>query len=205
MKTAHNRDWESLVLKIDRISAEFARNVDFHPDQQICDLLILGEDHRFNLHPGVDLIALCRAAWRTYMCGCREGGSTIAMQLVRTVTGRRELTLSRKLSEIRLAIKLTKYIPKENIPSLYVWVAYYGWKMNGFLQACNKLRIDPNSIRLLEAANLVASLKYPQPKIVGPERSKRIEQRAQYLIRRYQKSKSNPKSQFSMLKWNPSK
>lgn len=199
MKKSLENDWRELKAAIDRIKSEYDKHANFHPTAQMCALLILGEDHRFEYHSGVDPIALCRAAWRTYMCGCREGGSTIAMQLVRTVTGRYEKTLMRKISEIQLALCLTKYISKKELPQLYLWVAYYGWKMNNFVQACNKLNLDPGSTTLLDAAKLVARLKYPQPQIPGFERSRQIEQRCHYLVRRYQNSGY---SNFSLPKKN---
>lgn len=178
-------DWKKLKSTIDRVRSAYYKNTDLHPTATMCALLILGEDHRFERHSGVDAIALCRAAWKTYLCGCREGGSTIAMQLVRTLTGRYEKTLARKAIEIQLALRLSKYIPKKELPPLYLWVAYYGWRMNSLVQACNRLGLNPASATLVDAAKLVARLKYPQPRILSRERSRQIEQRCHYLVRRY--------------------
>lgn len=185
MKTPLADEWKNLKVAIDLANAEYEGNVDFHPNEQMCALLIAGEDRRFKYHPGVDPFGLCRAAWRTYVCGSREGGSTIAMQLVRTVTGRYEKTLARKFREIQLACRLTKYLSRERIPSLYLWVAYYGWRMNNFTQACGRLGIHPESTTLLDAAELVACLKYPRPRIISTERLRKIEKRSLYLVQRY--------------------
>ena len=97
----------------------------------MCSLLILGEDHRFYFSPSVDPAALCRATWRTGSCGHREGGSTIAMQLVRALTRKYDKPILRKTREISLAVQLTQYIPREDIPGLCLWVAYYGWRAQG--------------------------------------------------------------------------
>ena len=51
------------------------------------------------LHPGVEQLALCRAAWRTYGRGRQEGGSTVAMQLFRVLTSRFERSWRRKADE----------------------------------------------------------------------------------------------------------
>lgn len=204
VKTTLDDDWGELKSEIDRIRSEYSKHANFHPTAQICTLLILGEDHRFEHHPGVDPIALCRAAWRTCVCGRREGGSTIAMQLVRTLTGRYEKTLTRKIVEIRLALRLSKYIPKKELPQLYLWVAYYGWRMNNFVQACKHLGINPETTTLLDAAKLVARLKYPQPRILGPKRSHQLEQRCRYLIQLYQNTEPHLNPLLSK-KWNPSK
>ena len=152
------------------------------PTHQICQLLVAGEDHRFHYHPGVDPIALCRAIWKTVFCDRRQGGSTIAMQLVRTVTGRYELTCQRKLLEIILAVRLTRHIGRDRLPAVYLWVAYYGWKMNDFNQACSRLRIDPLSASKLEWAMLVARLKYPEPQSFHREQMRRIQCRALHLM-----------------------
>ena len=180
-----NKDWIKLKRKIDLVKHEYDSKTKIHPNTQMCSLLIVGEDHRFYYHPGFDPIALCRAVWRTFICGRREGGSTIAMQLVRTLTGRYNRNIIRKIKEIMLAVRLTQYVPKEELPGLYLWVAYYGWRMNGFLQACDRLEIDPVSKDLYSAAQLVARLKYPQPKTTPDRRLCKIEQRCIYLMKRY--------------------
>lgn len=179
-------DWADLRRDFELAKHAYDRQPDFHPSDQMCDLLILGEDHRFLNHAGVDPIALARAAWRTCLCGRREGGSTIAMQLVRTLTGRRERTISRKTREIALAIRLTKNNVRETLPRLYLWLAYYGWRMNNFREACERLGIDPKSHDLHSAAQLVARIKYPQPRKAPPRRIDQIETRCRYLIDRYQ-------------------
>ena len=182
-------DWSELQKAIDLVRHEYdAHGV--HPNAQMCSLLILGEDHRFSYHPGFDPIALCRAAWRTLACGRREGGSTIAMQLVRTLTGRSEVSALRKIREIGLAVRLTQYVRRDELPRLYLWVAYYGWRMNNFLQACDRLGIDPALQDLHSAAQLVARLKYPQPRIVSVERLRKIEQRCDHLLRLYSRARA---------------
>jgi membrane carboxypeptidase/penicillin-binding protein PbpC len=148
----------------------------------MCDFLIAGEDHRFYHHPGMDPIALCRAAWKTFFCGSRQGASTIAMQLVRTITGRYEKTWRRKLIEILFAILLTHHINKDRLPILYLWIAYYGWRMHSFTQACSRLNINPSSVSELEAAKLVSRLKYPEPCKLNTNRLRQIQYRAQHLI-----------------------
>ena len=183
-----NDDWTELKKEVDLVLREYYRHRAARPSAQMCTLLVLGEDHRFRYHPGFDPVALCRATWRTYVCHRREGGSTIAMQLVRVLTGRYDATILRKTREIALAVRLTRYIPKQDLPGLYLLVAYYGWGMSNFLQACNRLEINPISPDLYSAAQLVARLKYPQPRQASATRLNRIEQRCDYLLARYYRS-----------------
>ena len=155
------------------------------PNMQMCRLLILGEDHRLAWHPGVDPLALCRAAWRTYGRGRREGGSTVAMQLVRVLTGKFDRAWRRKADEMALALLVTRHVPRVELPALYLSVGYYGWRMNGFAQACRRLVIDPACCTLHESAMLVARLKYPQPRDCSAARWQQISDRSGYLMMQY--------------------
>ncbi|MBJ7223892.1 MULTISPECIES: biosynthetic peptidoglycan transglycosylase [unclassified Brenneria] len=145
-------------------------------------MLIAAEDHRFNRHFGVDFVSICRALWRTLFCRRREGASTIAMQLVRVLTGRYERTLSRKLLEMYLAVRLTKYIKRDDVPKLYLFVAYYGWRMNGLIQASHRLNINILTVTDFEAASIVARLKYPEPQKYNKIRHDKILARTKHIL-----------------------
>lgn len=111
--------WPRVRNVVDGLQADLSRASPV-PSPRMCSFLVLAEDRRFPRHPGFDPIALCRAAWRTSSGGPRQGGSTIAMQLVRTVTGRREPTLRRKAAEVALAARLTRYMQVENINRRFI-------------------------------------------------------------------------------------
>ncbi len=183
MQVSIKSQWQQLCDSIDKLEQEIARSDFPSPTLQMCEFLIVGEDRRFYLHPGVDPLALCRAIWKTLFCGSRQGASTIAMQFVRTITGCYEKTLKRKLVEIFLAVCLSKRVPKNRLPILYLWIGYYGWRMNNFRQACLRLQIDPQAVSGFEAAKLVARLKYPEPRKCDAERSRIIHNRGLHLIR----------------------
>lgn len=175
-------EWKRLLSKVECIIAEMESSDFPKPTYRMCQLLVAGEDHRFHHHGGVDPMALCRAIWKTFFCGRRQGGSTIAMQLVRTVTGRYERTWRRKLLEMFLAVRLTRHIGRDRLPALYLWVGYYGWRMNGFKQACLRLGVDSLSASEFEEAMLVARLKYPEPFRSSRERKSQIQCRAAHLM-----------------------
>lgn len=53
---------------------------------QLVDAVLLHEDRWYRWHPGFDLYGLARGAWVTYVRhGNRQGGSTITMQLARSL------------------------------------------------------------------------------------------------------------------------
>lgn len=180
------RRWTALRKSIDTARRELSVG-GLHANDAMCRLLVVGEDRRLGIHPGVDPLALCRALWRTYGCGCREGGSTLAMQLARVLTGRYERTWRRKVDEMGLALLVTGHVPLSELPPLYLSVAYFGSRMNGLAQACSRLGIDPERCTLRDSALLVARLKYPQPKVCPPQRWAQISHRADYLIARLER------------------
>lgn len=169
--------------RIELECARFVRDPAFVPPVVAQQLLVSGEDHRHAGHPGFDLIAIGRAIWRRVTCGSREGASTIEQQIVRTVTGRYELTFRRKVREIVLAVLVAQRFPKSVLPPVYLAIAYYGWRMNGYRQACRRLQLDPDRLSSQEAAGLVARLKYPEPMTAPLTRRVQIERRGKHLLR----------------------
>lgn len=155
------------------------------PAPILVHLLISGEDHRFFHHAGFDLKAICRAIYRHIFWGIQEGASTIEQQTVRVLTGRYEKTIARKIREILLATLVTDVIPKTILPSIYLEIAYFGWRMNNFRQACKRLELHPQRISLEDAAGVVARLKYPEPRIAPQNRSRQIQNRKAHLMKLY--------------------
>lgn len=175
-------DWQQVCLAVDELEHDLQKFSSIHPSLRMQMLLIVGEDHRLGSHPGVDAIALARAIWCTCFRGKRQGGSTIAMQLVRTLTGNYQRTLGRKIKEIIFAVRLTRKVGSEKLPLLYLWCAYYGWRMNTFRTACRQLQLDPAQMTLHDEAELVARLKYPQPRNPSAARRAAIKWRGRHLI-----------------------
>lgn len=181
------RHWQQLREALASEYSKHQREQEYIPSLMLQKLLISGEDHRYFQHPGFDLIAICRAIWRCLAWGVREGASTIEMQIVRVLTGRYEITLSRKIREILLATLVTRVIPKNEIPAIYIKIAYFGWRMNGFKQACKRLNLHHYSMSLEDSAALIARLKYPEPRIPPFKRLKQIINRRDHLIKLYRK------------------
>ena len=180
-----DEQWKNLRARVDY---EMTSLLPVFKHNSILELmLIAAEDHRFNHHHGVDTIALVRAFWRTVFKKRREGGSTIAMQLVRVLTGRYEPTLSRKLLEIFLALRLARYVEKNKILELYLSVAYFGTGMHGVGKACEKLGYSKHNLSYTDAASVIARLKYPEPYSSNSKSEILISRRTQYILSRYKK------------------
>ena len=145
--------------------------------------LVAAEDHRFYDHCGVDAIALLRAFCQLLCYGRLQGASTIEQQLVRTVTTRYERTLRRKLREILLATCVGEVLTKDETSGLYLMVAHYGWGMEGLYRACGSLGVEVLSLSNIDAASLVARLKYPRCRHPRPVWELRFRRRVKHILR----------------------
>ncbi|MCJ7484692.1 MAG: transglycosylase domain-containing protein [Candidatus Aminicenantes bacterium] len=178
-----SREWLGLRIRLAKVHRSHINAVRFGPTVLAQQLLISGEDHRFFSHGGIDLIAVCRAIWRSIVLRRPEGASTIEMQVVRVVSGRFERSIRRKVREMALATLVSREIPKSALPAVYLRIGYFGWRMNGFEAACRRLGVDVEALTAADTARLVARLKYPEPQEVQPKRWHKINSRAQHLLR----------------------
>jgi len=93
---------------------------------------LLHEDRHFWYHPGVNPIALGRAAWHAIVRRDAQGGaSTISMQLARMRFGIHSRTASGKLIQIFRAFQLERHHPKSEILEAYLNLAPYGGNIEG--------------------------------------------------------------------------
>jgi penicillin-binding protein 1C len=126
------------------------------------------EDSRFFLHPGVDPIAILRAAWQIYQAGGEvvSGGSTLTQQLARnllmTPQERYEQSLRRKLREAYLAWRLEWRYTKDELLALYLNQTYYGHFAFG-LEAASQVFFAKPAAQLskAECALLAGLIQYP--------------------------------------------
>jgi membrane peptidoglycan carboxypeptidase len=177
----YSEDWKIVRAFIESIDSDLKASKTTAVPILLQEMLISGEDHRFFNHPGYDIRAILRAAYRT-MIGHPEGGSTIAQQLARIATGRFERSIRRKVREIRLAASVTREFPRSRLPAIYLLSAYYGWRMNGLEQAYRRLGYIPEKLSANQAAGLVARLKYPEPRFAPPRREQLIARRTKHLV-----------------------
>ncbi|NWG38472.1 MAG: penicillin-binding protein 1A [Hydrogenophilaceae bacterium] len=109
----------------------------FMPIDQIPQVMkqaiIAAEDERFYEHGGVDTLGVLRAAGANILSGgASQGASTITMQVARNFFLTRERTLTRKISEALLAIKIEHNLSKDKILELYINQIYLGQRAYGF-------------------------------------------------------------------------
>jgi penicillin-binding protein 1A len=95
------------------------------------------EDRRFWEHGALDYTGIVRAAYTDVTSGrAAQGASTLTQQLARNLyIGKPSQTLSRKIKEACLAMRLAEKLPKRSILSNYLNVVYYGNQAYGVAAA----------------------------------------------------------------------
>jgi len=126
-------------------------------------LLITAEDRRFYLHPGVDPLALARAAWQWIRAGrIVSGGSTLTMQAVRLLEPRPR-TLRSKAIEIFRALQLEARFSKDEILGIWLTLAPMGGNLEGIRAGALAWFGRPAAtLEVAEAALLVAIPRRPE-------------------------------------------
>lgn len=143
--------------------------------------LIVVEDRRFPEHPGIDPIAIGRAALANLRAmALVQGGSTLTQQLVKNYFLTNSRTLWRKFNEAIMAMLLEWHYRKPEILEAYLNEVYLGQDgpraIHGFGLASRYYFQKPLSeLQLHEQALLVALVKGPSyyHPIRHPERAKR--------------------------------
>ncbi|MCU6667952.1 peptidoglycan glycosyltransferase/peptidoglycan DD-transpeptidase MrcA [Enterobacteriaceae bacterium H4N4] len=93
---------------------------------------IATEDSRFYEHHGVDPVGIFRAASVAMFSGhASQGASTITQQLARNFFLSPEKTLTRKVKEVFLAIRIEQLLNKDEILELYLNKIYLGYRAYG--------------------------------------------------------------------------
>ncbi len=125
--------------------------------------IIAAEDERFYTHGGVDTLGILRAAAANLLSGgAKEGASTITMQVARNFFLSNEKTLTRKLSEAMLAMKIEHSLTKDKILELYINQIYLGQRAYGFEAAARTYFGKPmRELNLAEFAMLAGLPKAP--------------------------------------------
>ena len=150
------------------------------------DAVVAIEDERFWQHQGVDVRALLRAARSNVSVGGDfQGGSTITQQYVgRAFLDRTEITASRKIEEIALALQLERAYTKEFILLQYLNTVNFGEGAYGALTAAREyFDKELDELTLAEAALLAGLIQAPSARNPYENRESAIQRREAVLER----------------------
>lgn len=146
------------------------------------DAVVATEDKGFFDHGGVDPVGILRATFADVRGKPLQGGSTITQQYVKNVYLGSERTLSRKVREAALAVKLERKLSKEQILERYLNTVYFGRGAYG-VQAAAKAYFgkDVGQLELKEAAYLAGLIRSPvqadaltKPKVADDRRNRTL-------------------------------
>lgn len=124
--------------------------------------LVAIEDKRFYEHKGVDWYRTSGAFVQLFSDNDSYGGSTITQQLIKNLTGKKEVTVQRKLGEIFSALELEKSYNKEEIIEWYLNAVYFGEGAWGVQTAAHRyFNKDVWDLTLAESAAIVGITNKP--------------------------------------------
>lgn len=124
--------------------------------------MIAAEDQRFNYHPGIDPLAIARAAsqnlWNRRII---SGASTLTQQLART-TRPRSRTMIGKVGEMALALRIEASLSKREVLEQYLNLVFFGPSLRG-VESASRFWFDKpaSALSLAEAATLAAIPRGP--------------------------------------------
>jgi penicillin-binding protein 1C len=133
------------------------------------EALIGYEDRAFWWHPGVNPLALLRAAeqWRRYG-HVVSGGSTITMQVARIIDPTPR-TVAGKLHQILRAVQLELHYSKPEILTLYLNYAPMGGVLEG-VEAASRAYLGKPATRLSHAEAAMLAVLPQAPSLLRPDR-----------------------------------
>src|SRR5256886_670923 len=130
---------------------------------QFIAAVLAREDSRFYAHKGIDWRGILRALVRDITSGsAREGASSITQQLARNSLPLGGRTLSRKVLEAMVALRIERQFTKQQFLELYVNRIYYGSGGYG-VETASQAYFGKNAskLNLSEAALLAGLIRSP--------------------------------------------
>lgn len=144
------------------------------------------EDGEFYQHKGIRITSIVRATIWAKLTGKKvQGGSTITQQLIKNALLTPEVTITRKIKEWILSVKLEKIMSKDDILALYLNEAPYGGNVYGIEEASKMFfNKEPLSLSLAESAYLAAIPNGPTYYSPYGKNRERLDERKNLVLKR---------------------
>ncbi|MCX4234195.1 transglycosylase domain-containing protein [Streptomyces ortus] len=123
---------------------------------------VAAENKSFYKDSGVDLRGTARGLLNTLSGKGKQGGSTITQQYVKNYYLTQDQTVTRKLKELVISLKVDRQQSKDDILAGYINTSYYGrnaWGIQAAAQAY--YRVDADKLDVAQSAYLAALLQAP--------------------------------------------
>ncbi|MDJ0707931.1 MAG: penicillin-binding protein 1A [Leptolyngbyaceae cyanobacterium MO_188.B28] len=146
----------------DEVNREVVNLDDISPHLKRAVLAI--EDSYFYNHQGINPSSVARAFLANMSAGeTVEGGSTITMQLVKNLFLNPERTMSRKIAEAVLALRLEQIFNKNQILEMYLNQVYWGHNTYGVETAAQSyFNKSSRDLTLAESAMMAGLIQAPE-------------------------------------------
>ncbi|MFF5154983.1 transglycosylase domain-containing protein [Streptomyces sp. NPDC000348] len=147
---------------------------------------VAAENKSFYKDSGVDLKGTARGVLNTLSGKGAQGGSTITQQYVKNYYLSQEQTVSRKLKELVISLKLDREKSKDYILAGYINTSYYGRGAYGIQAAAQAYyRVDAEDLDVEQGAYLAALLQAPNQydwAIASDTGKKLVQERWNYVL-----------------------
>ncbi|WP_374120632.1 transglycosylase domain-containing protein [Streptomyces sp. AN091965] len=147
--------------------------------------VLAAEDRDFYSESAVDPKAMLRAGWNTLTGKGKQSGSTITQQYVKNYYLAQEQTVSRKVKEFFIAIKLDREVSKDEILQGYLNTSYFGRSAYGVQAAAQAYYgKDVEDLSVGQGAYLATLVNSPNAYDVAthPENKPRAVARWNYVL-----------------------
>ena len=153
--------------------------------QHVQDAVIAAEDRTFYTNRGIDPKGIIRAAFSNAQGNATQGASTITQQYVKVYYLTSDRTITRKVKEAFLSLKLQRTQSKNEILQGYLNTIYFGRGAYG-IQAAAQAYFDKDAkdLSVREGAVLAAVLNSPEnyDPADGKDAKARLMSRYQYVL-----------------------
>ncbi|MEV8036520.1 transglycosylase domain-containing protein [Streptomyces sp. NPDC086182] len=123
---------------------------------------VAAENKTFYQDSGIDLKGTARGLINTLSGKGKQGGSTITQQYVKNYYLSQDQTVTRKLKEMVISLKLDRQQSKDDILAGYINTSYYGRNAYGIQAAAQAYyRVDAQRLSVAQGAYLASLLQAP--------------------------------------------
>lgn len=130
--------------------------------EQVKWAVLAAEDRNYYSNPGISISGTLRAAWNDVTGGQTQGGSGITQQYVKNAYLNADQTLSRKLRELAIAVKLDRNYSKDTILEYYLNTIYFGRGAYGIEAAARQyFGVDAKALNVAQGAVLASLIRSP--------------------------------------------
>lgn len=130
--------------------------------EEVRNTFVAAENKTFYKDSGVDFKGTARGLINTLSGKGAQGGSTITQQYVKNYYLTQEQTVTRKLRELVISLKVDRQMSKDDILAGYLNTSYFGRNAYGIQAAAQAYyRVDAEELSVAQGAYLAALLQAP--------------------------------------------